>query len=591
MRYLRMLTNAMAGGVLVAMYLVVLVLQLNPQVPVASMTAVRWFWALLALYGPYLSVAIYFLILLLELVASRPLRPAWFSVRLLAWLGSAGAALAALAMWANLRGFRAVLSEDAADRMRQGALATSVFAAVLLTIAALRYSVARRGSRVAAALLLLSMAGSVVVPVLLRGPGEVPVPPARRRVASRTSALPPRVHLLLLDGSDLGFIRQRVAAGQLPNFGKLLDWGALMDVATLKPTQAEPIWTSAATGKYPPKTGIRSNAVYRPTFDAALADPDPVDLLPDYCFAYALVDQGFVREERLSSGSRSARTLWDILTDYRLASGIVDWPLTYPAHADRGYVVSDEFDEAATSPLRLADAQAADPTTAVDIARETFDDWQLRPLPDLLPGLTAADPEPTGLARARWDHAYGDAAGELEIQFAPRLTAMRYEGIDWFGHTYLRDAQPELFGELRRTDPQRSVLDHYYVYLDSEVGRTMSQLAPGDLLIVMSGFGMAPTTMPKRLLARLLGQADRSGSHENAPDGFLIAFGSNVAHGQYPRGAIVDLAPTVLYYMGLDVGRDMDGFARTDLFLRNFTVEHPVTYVPTHETSVSTRER
>ncbi len=39
MRYLRMLTNALAGGVLVALYLGVLVLQLNPQVPVVSITA------------------------------------------------------------------------------------------------------------------------------------------------------------------------------------------------------------------------------------------------------------------------------------------------------------------------------------------------------------------------------------------------------------------------------------------------------------------------------------------------------------------------------------------------------------------------
>jgi len=90
-----MLTNAMAGGVLVAIYLVVLVLQLNPHVPVVSMTAARWFSALLAFYGPYLSVALYFLILSREALASRPLSPAWFSVRLLAWLGAVGAASAA----------------------------------------------------------------------------------------------------------------------------------------------------------------------------------------------------------------------------------------------------------------------------------------------------------------------------------------------------------------------------------------------------------------------------------------------------------------------------------------------------------------
>jgi len=57
----------------------------------------------------------------------------------------------------------------------------------------------------------------------------------------------------------------------------------------------------------------------------------------------------------------------------------------------------------------------------------------------------------------------------------------------------------------------------------------------------------------------------------------------NVAPGSYHRGAIVDIAPTVLYYMGVPIGRDMDGFARTDLFKAAYTREHPVTYTATHE--------
>jgi hypothetical protein len=31
------------------------------------------------------------------------------------------------------------------------------------------------------------------------------------------------------------------------------------------------------------------------------------------------------------------------------------------------------------------------------------------------------------------------------------------------------------------------------------------------------------------------------------------------------------------------VGRDIDVFARTDLFLRSFTMERPVSYILTHE--------
>lgn len=113
--------------------------------------------------------------------------------------------------------------------------------------------------------------------------------------------------------------------------------------------------------------------------------------------------------------------------------------------------------------------------------------------------------------------------------------------------------------------------------------RAIHEAAPGDLLLVVSGFGLDRNPLTKRLLARLIGDPDLAGTHEPAPDGFLLAYGTHVAPGPHRRGSIVDLAPTVLYYMGLPVGRDMDGFARTDLFRAEYTRDHPVTYTPTLE--------
>ena len=80
-----MFVNAFAGGVLGATYLAVLVLQLNPHVPIGSLTAAEWFVRLIAFYGAYFTAAIYLLIIVRELIASRPLRPAWFSVRIIGW--------------------------------------------------------------------------------------------------------------------------------------------------------------------------------------------------------------------------------------------------------------------------------------------------------------------------------------------------------------------------------------------------------------------------------------------------------------------------------------------------------------------------
>jgi hypothetical protein len=45
----------------------------------------------------------------------------------------------------------------------------------------------------------------------------------------------------------------------------------------------------------------------------------------------------------------------------------------------------------------------------------------------------------------------------------------------------------------------------------------------------------------------------------------------------------VDVAPTVLYYFGLPIARDLDGFARTDIFAPQFTERRPITFIPVYD--------
>lgn len=579
-----MLTNAIIGGVLGAMYLAVLVLILNPQIPLVSMTTARWFGVLVSFYGLHLSVAVYLLLLGRELLASRSLSPGWLSVRLLAWLGAGFAAASAAITWANLQGFRAVLGESAARPMQTAAVAETVTAIVLVGVAVLRYSFGQKGSRATGLVLAVALVSSVAVPLWVRGPGEMPVPVVPRvaqtgrpvRAPSVVASMAPRVRLLLVDGASLGVIRDRIAAGGLPNLGRILDRGAVMSVATLKPTQAEPVWTAAATGKYPAKNGVRANA----TFRVSANDSASADLLPDYCFAYALVYQQYLTADRLTRDDVRARPLWDIAADYGLASGVIRWPLTFPAALSRGYLISDQFHLGTSSPLRLADARAGVPTSAVDIAREVFD------------GATFADAPPSGVAapaelstaddvRAPWDRVYREVAEQLEPQFAPHVTALRLSAVDALSHAWWSAADPARPASRRQAEAAH--VDAAYAEVDAQVGRELARLRPGDLLLVVSPYGMERVSIAKRLLAQLLRQPDLTGSHEGAPDGFLLAYGRDVVHAELPRGAIVDLAPTVLYYLGLPVGRDMDGYARTDIFVPAYRREHPVTFISTHE--------
>jgi predicted AlkP superfamily phosphohydrolase/phosphomutase len=172
---------------------------------------------------------------------------------------------------------------------------------------------------------------------------------------------------------------------------------------------------------------------------------------------------------------------------------------------------------------------------------------------------------------------------DLQAQWPVQFAAVRYQGLDTVGHHNLRFAQTREFGNVSEDERRRRVqtIDDYYAFIDGEIGMALGALKQGDLLLVVSGFGMQAPSLPKTLLARALGDP-MNGTHERAPDGFLLAFGSAVEPGRRQRGAIVDVTPTVLYYLGLPVGRDMDGYARADLFRASFATARPIAFVPTH---------
>ena len=580
MRFLRMLTNSLLAGVLGAAYLTVLVLQLNPQVPLASETTLRWLLTFTAFYGVHLAVVFYVLMMAHEFFSLETLRPAWISVRVMAWLASGLAAGAAVLMWLNVRGFESTLGEVVTRRMTSGAAATTLSAAVLFGIAVAHYSFGRRGSRVGAALFAIAVFGSLALPIAARGPATPPVDERSSYPWITAHAPGSRAVMLLLDGGSLEYIRLRAAEGRLPNFSKILDTGATLDLATVRPTGPGPVWTSVATGLYPSGTGVRSGATY-----VAWNAPQAIDLLPDHCFSHALVHLGVVHQESSTSADLRVKPIWRILSDAGISVGVVRWPLTYPATGVNGFLVSDRFHELLGSILEL-DERAAFPEAVLPIVRNAFA-ASLAPadLPAVVPA--AGDVSPPGapeLSVAARDHAYSRTLQDLRAAYDVRFIALRYQGLDIVGHHYMGDTQPSLVADSDHDERRRhlQILDRYYAYIDSEIGNAVSRLGAEDLLLIVSAFGMQRQNPFKQMAGRLLGDPDLSGTHDRAPDGFLLAYGSAVQSGYRPRGAVVDVAPTVLYFLGLPIGRDMDGYARTDIFTRAFTAERPVAYIPSY---------
>lgn len=582
MRYLRMLSNAVIAGGVASGYLIALVLQLNPSFPVDPGALAPLALVLALAYGANLTVAFYALIVLRQILAVEVLSPGWLSVRLLSWLCTMAAGGGAAIMWLNLRGFAPVLDAATASRMAVGASVVSAAAVVFLLIGLAHLG--RRGGRLSASILSTTVVLSVVGPIVARGPGQPAQLPARATaaladVAARSDV---RVTMLMLDGATLDVISPAVAAGRLPNIGRIFDQGAVLHLATLRPTQAEPVWSAVATGRLPVYSGIRSAVVYRVLGGAA------IQLLPDYCFAQILVSVGFLTEQSQTATDLAARPIWNILSDHAVPVGIIGWPLTHPAPTVNGFLVSETFHRLSETEMTFEGPMAVSPPELLSEARAAL--------------MTPAEPDPVALVSTMGapppvndydtrrdptpvvaDRVHLQLLNALEDS-GPSFLAARFPGIDAVGHLFLRYAEPSAFGDVSEEERQKfgRVLDQYYGFVDMLVGREIERLGPNDLLLVVSAFGMEPLSPGKRVLEIIAGNPQISGTHERAPDGFVLAFGAPVATGRPARASVVDVAPTLLYFLGLPVGRDMDGFARTDLFTPAFTRDKPVTYIPSY---------
>lgn len=582
MRYLRVLTNSAIASALLSAYLTIATLHLNPAYPLSEAGPLAAAFGLA--YGANAILVFYALVVLRQVAAVEVLSPGWLSVRVLAWMCTISAGVGAVVLWLNAVDFAPFLAADTARRMTLAAIAVAICGGVFLVVALAH--IGRRGTAPSGVLVVTTMALSVVVPLTLRGASPASPPPPAAAVRPPITADVPggRVVLLAVDGASLDHISLAVAEGRLPNFGRLIDAGASAYLATLRPTQAEPIWTTVATGRMPQTSGVRAAARY------VVREQGPrVDVLPDYIFSQALVRYGFLRVEPHTPESMASLPLWHILSARGIRVGVVGWPLTHPAPQLRGYAVSDVLHRIDDARFVLDGASAVSPPalwTAIMAART-------RPLaPDPHDVLSPTGPLPRGSAAdGRVDPAPVQADGlhlrlldALEAGRTSRFVAIRLPGLDAVAHYFLRYASPEEFGDVTAEERELfgRVLDDYYGVLDAAVGRVYATLGPDDLLVVVSSHGIEPLTPVKRILERLVGEDQLSGTHERAPDGFVMAAGPSVQPGRLERGSVADIAPTVLYFLGLPIGRDMDGRARTDVFTPAFTATRPVTFIPSY---------
>ena len=78
-----------------------------------------------------------------------------------------------------------------------------------------------------------------------------------------------------------------------------------------------------------------------------------------------------------------------------------------------------------------------------------------------------------------------------------------------------------------------------------------------------------------------------NGLYQQAPDGLFLLLGDGLRQGEFLEGVqLVDVMPTLLYYLRVPIARDLEGRVLTGAFSTGFLAANPLTVVPSYETLV-----
>jgi len=124
----------------------------------------------------------------------------------------------------------------------------------------------------------------------------------------------PKVMVIGLDGATFKNLRPWMEQGLLPNLKFLIDNGVSGELETTIPPVSSPAWVSFMTGVNPGKHGV-------------------------FAFVKPFKDRQY-KKELVTSKDIKAKTIFEILSENKKSSGVINLPMTYPPFQINGFMIS-----------------------------------------------------------------------------------------------------------------------------------------------------------------------------------------------------------------------------------------------------------
>lgn len=378
----------------------------------------------------------------------------------------------------------------------------------------------------------------------------------------------------------------------MPTLEGLMRRGSFGLLTTRSPAKSPVIWTSVVTGKNSDKHGIRD---------------------------FTRVEESGERVLYRST-DRTAKALWNILTDAEQSSVVLGWWTTFPVEEISGVIVSQANTLARVRSRRLLKPGGLEPDVAGQVypptlAEEVFAvvDEVERELPELVTQIFPAASVGDGAidskrwATCRWSVRADETVRRIAVRLArsrpfPDLVLVYFGTPDVVGHGFWRYHAPQEFRHPPSTDrilELGGVVDRAYERFDTVLGELMAEIPDQANVFVISDHGMRAKHVDLRFDDLAAGEAEKeSGGHGGGPPGLIVAAGPAILQAADPEsirglarddlralGDVLDITPTVLALRGLPIGRDMDGSIMHQLLAPDFRQALSPELIPTHDTS------
>lgn len=409
-----------------------------------------------------------------------------------------------------------------------------------------------RSWRVTMATGVLAFAAGLAV-LFLTTRGESRPPDAPRAIAAIPTGV--RVVVLAIDGLDVAFVDRMAVSGRVPTLGRLLQGGRLLLPASDMPDPAR-TWTSLATGQSADVHGVSGIEARTVSGVNGTMPSQSGGLAGAMAGATDLVR--LTRPTLVTGLQRRSKTFWEVASDAGLRSAVVNWWATWPAPGGGQVVLSDR------AALRLERGGGLDAEIAPAwLYPRLLSEWpatRQRVRGDVVQAFEGVgEPDGTVIRRAAEQDAVAAALALRVFDGDAALRAIYLPGLDIAQHALLgADGASGLPASVVAT--RLELLERYYTFLDHLVAPLVGVARRGDVVALLTDPGRSASRGP----------------------GLLALTGDEVRAGQVRQGRGADVAPTILYLLGLPASRELAGRPCTDLFAPALVARIPARSVDTY---------